>query len=121
MCLEAAMVCCVFVLILCNFPSKPKNPPSLTSTIERTPFLPSLVEICTNPQALKMIFCYSFYNGIISAWFCVMNLTFQDLPLGNEEDIDKIIGHIGLLAIVGNSVSMILVSAFVDQFKGKMK
>ena len=58
---------------------------------------------------------------IISAWFCVLNLTFQDLPLGNEEDVDKIIGHIGLLAIVGNSVSMILVSAFVDQFKEKMK
>ena len=119
--LEAGMVACVFILILCNFPSKPKNPPSITSIIERTPFLPSLVEICTNPQALKMIFCYSFYNGIISAWFCVMNLTFQDLPIGSAEDMDKIIGHIGLLAIFGNSIAIIFVSAFVDKFKGKMK
>ena len=119
--LEAGIVSFVFMLILCNFPSKPKRPPSLTSTIERTAFVPSLVNICTNPQALKMMFCYSFYNGIISAWFCVMNLTFQDLPLGDTEDIDKIIGHIGFLAIVGNSVSIILVSAFVDKLKGRMK
>ena len=119
--MEAAMVTSVFILILCNFPSKPKNPPSLTSTIERTPFMPSVLEVCTNTKALKMIFCYSFYNGIISAWFCVMNLTFQNLPLGNEEDIDKIIGHIGLLAIFGNSAAIIIVSAFVDKFKGKMK
>ena len=119
--LEAGMVVFVFIMILCNFTSKPKYPPSLTSAIERAPFLPSLISVCSNPQALKMTFCYAFYNGIISAWFCVLNLTFQDLPLGNEEDVDKIIGHIGLLAIVGNSVSMILVSAFVDQFKGKMK
>ena len=119
--MEAAMVASVFILILCNFPSKPKHPPSLTSTIERTPFMPSVLEVCTNTKALKMIFCYSFYNGIISAWFCVMNLTFQDLPLGNEEDMDKIIGHIGLLAIFGNSAAIIIVSAFVDKFKGKMK
>ena len=119
--MEAGMVASVFLLVLCNFPSKPKHPPSLTSTVERTPFLPSVLEICTNTKALKMIFCYSFYNGIISAWFCVMNLTFQDLPLGNEEDMDKIIGHIGLLAIFGNSAAIIIVSAFVDKFKGKMK
>ena len=119
--LEAAMVFSVFLLILCNFPSKPKRPPSLTSTMERTSFLPSLINVCTNPQALKMVFCYSFFNGIISAWFCVMNITFQYLPLGNAEDMDKIIGHIGLLAICGNSMSIILVSTFVDKLKGRMK
>ena len=119
--LEAGMVASVLLLILCHFPSKPKRPPSLTSVMERTSFVPSLMSICTNPKALKMTFCYSFYNGIISAWSCVMNITFQDLPLGNQEDIDKIIGHIGLLSIFGNSVAIILVSTFVDKLRGRMK
>ncbi len=34
---------------------------------------------------------------------------------------DKIIGYIGIWAIVGNSVAAILVSRFVDSLRGKMK
>ena len=47
---EAGMVAFVFACIMIHFPSKPKHPPSITSTMERTAFLPSLLSICTNPQ-----------------------------------------------------------------------
>ena len=47
---EAGMVAFVFACIVMHFPSKPKHPPSITSTMERTAFLPSVLSICTNPQ-----------------------------------------------------------------------
>ena len=47
---EAGMVAFVFACIVLHFPSKPKHPPSITSTMERTAFLPSVISICTNPQ-----------------------------------------------------------------------
>ena len=47
---EAGMVAFVFACIVLHFPSKPKHPPSITSTMERTAFLPSVLSICTNPQ-----------------------------------------------------------------------
>ena len=46
------MVAIVFGCIIVHFPSKPKHPPSITSAMERTAFLPSLRSICTNPQVI---------------------------------------------------------------------
>ena len=48
--IEAGMVAFIFACIVFHFPSKPKHPPSITSTMERTAFLPSLYNICTNRQ-----------------------------------------------------------------------
>ena len=49
------MVALVFAFILAHYPSKPKHPPSITSTMQRTAFLPSLISICTNPQVLNIL------------------------------------------------------------------
>ena len=64
---------------------------------------------------------YSLFNGVVASWYSVMNITFHSLPLGNPEDTDTTIGHIGLFSIVGNCISSILVSRIVDSLKGKMK
>ena len=44
--LEAALVGLCFVLIVCHFPSKPRTPPSLTSSMERLNFLSGVKSIC---------------------------------------------------------------------------
>lgn len=68
-----------------------------------------------------MTLSFSLYNGLIASWYSVMNVTFRPLPLGNPQDTDKIIGYIGILSIIGNTVGGILVSRVVDRMKGKMK
>eukprot|EP00095_Tigriopus_kingsejongensis_P004501 maker-scaffold427_size174323-snap-gene-0.36 protein:Tk04501 transcript:maker-scaffold427_size174323-snap-gene-0.36-mRNA-1 annotation:"hypothetical protein DAPPUDRAFT_102163" len=119
--LEFGMVTACFLAILIYFPSKPKNPPSLSSAMERMDFGPGLKKLVTNRDALLMTLSFSLFNGLIASWYSVMNITFEPLPLGNTEDKDKIIGHIGLWAIIGNSVAAILVSRIVDSIRGRMK
>jgi len=119
--LEASLVGLCFILIVCHFPSRPKIPPSLTSSMERLNFLAGVKAICMNKKALLMTLSFSLFNGLIASWYSVMNITFKPLPLGDSQDVDGVIGYIGLIAIVANSVCTILVSAIVDRLKGRMK
>jgi len=119
--LEAALVGICFLFIVCHFPSRPKIPPSLTSSMQRLSFISGVKSICMNKQALLMTLSFSLFNGLIASWYSVMNITFRNLPLGDSTDVDGVIGYIGLIAIVGNSVTTILVSAIVDRLRGKMK
>ena len=64
---------------------------------------------------------YSLFNGVIASWYSVMNITFQPLPLGPPEQTDTIIGYIGIMSIVGNCVTSILVSRIVDSLRGVTK
>ena len=75
--IEAGMVAFIFACIVFHFPSKPKHPPSITSTMERTAFLPSLYNICTNRQ-VYIIF------SLIST-ICIFK---NFLPLDDEISID---------------------------------
>ena len=59
---EAGMVAIVFACIIFHFPSKPKHPPSITSAMERTAFLPSLINICTNSQVRVIYYCKAIAN-----------------------------------------------------------
>jgi len=119
--LEFGLIAACFLAIVVHFPSKPKRPPSVSSSVERMDFLPGLKRICVNRNALLSTVAFSLFNGLIASWYSVMNITFAHLPLGHEDDKDRIIGYIGLWAIVGNSVAAILVSRFVDSIRGKMK
>lgn len=119
--LECALVLACFAAILLYFPSKPKLPPSLSSSMERMDFLPGLLSIIRSKKAIMLTLAYSLFNGVIASWFSVMNITFSHLDLGPPEDTDKIIGYIGIFAIVGNCVTSILVSRIVDRLRGKMK
>ena len=38
-------------------------------------------------QALLLTFSFAFFNGLIASWFCVMDITFQDLPIADTEDM----------------------------------
>ncbi len=115
------MIAACFLAIVFYFPNKPKRPPSISSSQERMDFIPGLKNICKNPNALLTALCFSLFNGLIASWYSVMNITFDHLPIGPAEDKDKIIGYIGIWAIVGNSVAAILVSRVVDSLRGKMK
>ncbi len=84
--LEAGLVLACFAAILVHFPSKPKHPPSVTSSMERMDFLPGLLRITTNKEAVLLTLSYSLFNGVIASWYSVMNITFSPLPLGNPED-----------------------------------
>jgi len=119
--LEAGLVLGCFVAIIAHFPSKPKNPPSVSSSMERMAFLPGLRSFLKNYKAIILTLAYSLFNGVIASWYSVMNITFKPLPLGSPEDTDKIIGYIGICSIAGNCVASILVSRIVDSLKGKMK
>jgi len=119
--LEAALVGLCFILIVCHFPSRPKTPPSLTSSMERLNFLSGVKAICLNKKAVLMTLSFSLFNGLIASWYSVMNITFRPLPLGDPTEVDGVIGYIGLIAIVANSVTTILVSAIVDRLRGRMK
>jgi len=121
MILEASLVAGCFLFILFHFPSKPRIPPSVTSSMERLDFLAGVRSIVSNKQALLMTLSFSLFNGLIASWYSVMNITFRPLPLGDATDVDGVIGYIGLIAIVGNSVTTIMVSAIVDRLRGKMK
>ena len=115
------MVLACFVAIVAHFPSKPKHPPSVSSSMERMAFLPGLRKILRSRKAIMLTLAYSLFNGVVASWYSVMNITFDPLPLGPKEDTDKIIGYIGLFSIVGNCVASISVSRLVDSLKGKMK
>ncbi len=39
-----------------------------------------------NRNALLMTLCFSLFNGLIASWYSVMNITFNPLPIGPEED-----------------------------------
>jgi len=119
--LEAALVGLCFLFIVVHFPSRPKIPPSVTSSMERLNFLAGVKAICMNKKALLMTISFSLFNGLIASWYSVMNITFKPLPLGDSQDVDGVIGYIGLIAIVANSVTTITVSAIVDRLKGRMK
>ena len=71
--------------------------------------------------AIMLTLAYSLFNGVVASWYSVMNITFEPLPLGPKEQTDQIIGYIGILSIVGNCVTSILVSRIVDSLRGKMK
>ncbi len=115
------MVLACLVAILAHFPSRPKFPPSLSSSMERMAFLPGLHGIIRNKKAILLTLAYSLFNGVIASWYSVMNITFKPLPLGPPEDTDRIIGYIGIFSIVGNCVTSILVSRIVDRLRGRMK
>lgn len=119
--LEAGLVLACFVAIIGHFPSKPKIPPSVSSSMERMAFLPGLRQIMLNRKAIMLTLAYSLFNGVIASWYSVMNITFKPLPLGPPTDTDKIIGYIGIFSIIGNCVTSILVSRIVDSLRGKMK
>ena len=76
----------------------------------------TLYKIFRNRKALLMTLSFSLFNGLIASWYSVMNITFRPLPLGDPQDVDGLIGYIGLIAIVANSVTTILVSAVVDRY-----
>jgi len=118
---EAALVTVTFVAILIYFPSKPKYAPSNSAQLDRIDFLPAVRQIVTNKKAVLLCLAYSLFNGVIASWFSVMNITFSNLPFGGPKNKDTIIGHIGLLSIIGNCVTSILVARIVDKLKGKMK
>lgn len=119
--IEAGLVIGCFLAIVAYFPSKPKHPPSVSSNMKRMDFWPGLKQILMNKEAILLTLAYSSFNGIVASWFSMMNVTFEPLPLGAPEDKDKIIGYIGISAIIGNTVASILVSRFVDSLGGKMK
>ena len=118
---EAMMVTICLIFIIVHFPSKPKHPPSISSSMQRMDFLPGLHKIICSPKAIMLTLAYSLFNGVVASWYSVMNITFRPLPLGPPEDTDKIIGYIGIFSIIGNCVASILVSRIVDNLKGKMK
>ncbi len=84
--LVAGLVLSVTVLIMLHFPSKPKLPPSITSSIQRMDFVPGLKRICCNRNALLMTLSFSLFNGLVASWYSVMNITFSELPFGGEVD-----------------------------------
>jgi len=121
--LEAALVAACFVFIVCHFPSKPPSPPSLTSSMQRLNFVSGVKSICMNKKALLMTLSFSLFNGLIASWYSVMDITFAPLleESGDTSDVDGLMGYIGLIAIIANSVTTILVSAIVDRLRGRMK
>lgn len=44
---EFALIASCFLCILLHFPSKPKMPPSISSSVDRMDFWPALKKICT--------------------------------------------------------------------------
>ena len=89
--------------------------------MERIDFLPAIRQLLTNKKAILLTLAYSLFNGVIASWFSVMNITFEPLPFDDPEDTDAIIGRIGIICIVANCVTSILVARIVDRLKGKMK
>ena len=59
---EAGLVLGCFVAIIAHFPSKPKNPPSVSSSMERMAFLPGLRSFLKNYKAIILTLAYRYEN-----------------------------------------------------------
>ena len=59
---EAGLVLGCFVAIIAHFPSKPKNPPSVSSSMERMAFLPGLRSFLKNYKAIILTLAYRYVN-----------------------------------------------------------
>ena len=59
---EAGLVLGCFIAIIAHFPSKPKHPPSVSSSMERMAFLPGLRSFMKNYKAIILTLAYRYEN-----------------------------------------------------------
>ncbi|XP_037774619.1 solute carrier family 49 member 4 homolog [Penaeus monodon] len=98
----------LLLAVVVYFPSKPKIPPSVTSSCERLNFIPGVLACVRNKSLLLILASYAVSVGPALAWVSVLN--YSPLPLGIHQVLKMGIlirrGHVGgVAAVVSSSVS----------------
>lgn len=106
----------LLLAVVVYFPSKPKIPPSVTSSCERLNFIPGVLACVRNKSLLLILASYAVSVGPALAWVSVLNYSL--LPLGIHQDEAM---WVGVAAVVSSSVSPVFAGRFNDRFPRQVR
>ncbi|CAB4055555.1 DIRC2 [Lepeophtheirus salmonis] len=106
----------VFVSVLVYYPSRPKFPPSTSSSISRVDFVSGVVKLLKNKTAWFIGFAYSIMIGFQSAWNGIQSLDYNSIGI-----LDKEAGNIGLVSTVSSCVFGLLFGYLADRIRRKYR
>jgi len=113
---HAGIACFLLLVVVCYFPAKPPLPPSITSSMERVPYLKSMKLILGNGQVLLMMVVFVFSYGIPVVWVGIMNFSLRCLGIGQNTSM-----YIAIVAITASSASAFASSRTTDLLNGRLK
>jgi len=112
----AGVALLLFGLFVLYFPSKPPNPPALSSATQRTEFVAGIEAMLSNKDVLLACFAYSVPGGVMGAYMSVMVNQIRPLNYSDQE-----IGMMGLAAVLAQCIMSMTFGFITDRLKNKMK
>ncbi|XP_037081757.1 LOW QUALITY PROTEIN: solute carrier family 49 member 4 homolog [Pollicipes pollicipes] len=114
--IDAAICALLFVLVLAYFPSRPPLPPSLSASTNTVGFKEGLCMALRHPDLICVVLTYSLSQGVMGAWFGVMDINLR--PLGVTENEASMMG---MWAGISCCSFALLVARLTDMFRGHIK
>eukprot|EP00096_Caligus_rogercresseyi_P014918 TRINITY_DN7380_c0_g1_i1.p1 TRINITY_DN7380_c0_g1~~TRINITY_DN7380_c0_g1_i1.p1 ORF type:complete len:450 (-),score=101.18 TRINITY_DN7380_c0_g1_i1:185-1534(-) len=99
-----------------HFPSKPKMPPSSSSTALRDDFMSGILKLIKNKTAWLLVFAYSAMIGIQSGWSGIQSLDYEYLGINDKEA-----GNIGLIATLSSCGFGLFMGFLGDRLRRKYR
>ncbi|CAL4064365.1 unnamed protein product [Meganyctiphanes norvegica] len=106
----------LFISIAIYFPSRPPIPPSISSTQEKLSFNESIRKLLSNKAMIWILISYSVGVGIPFVWGSVMNYSFNNLGINQNEAV-----WIGLLQTISGGIIGILMGRVTDLVYGYIR
>ncbi|CAH1778276.1 unnamed protein product [Owenia fusiformis] len=106
----------LLLLALLYFPKQPPTPPSIAAGTQRTNFTQGLKAIVKNKKFWLIALPYGLPMGFYGVWSNFIDAILEPLNIQQEEA-----GWIGFWAIVGGSVTSLIVGSLLDYFKHRLK
>jgi FLVCR family MFS transporter len=105
---EAGSQLFVLIVILAYFPSKPRNPPSISAGTGRVNFKAGVKKLCKNYNFLLLAMIYGAATGVYNGWCSVLYQNLSDYGISVDA---KFAAWLGFVAVISGSFSGVLFSS----------
>ena len=131
--IHAGLDIILFLLILIHYPSKPKNPPSISSAEERLDFIGGFKILAKSRDAWLILIAYAFPSCLLQLWQSMMVVSFTELDFKfsnvtsdvNDNCSYELCEHwvevFGIVMCFVSIFTSIGVASFLSIFKRRMK
>ncbi|CAL4064366.1 unnamed protein product [Meganyctiphanes norvegica] len=106
----------LFILIAIYFPSRPPTPPSISSVQEKLKFTDSTRKLLSNKTMICLLVSYSIGCGVPFIWISVINFSFNNLGINQNEAM-----WIGLLQTLSCGITGIIMGRVTDLVYGYIR
>ncbi|CAL4067335.1 unnamed protein product, partial [Meganyctiphanes norvegica] len=103
-------------LVFVYFPSRPPLPPSLSSTVEHLNFFQGFKTMIKNRQVGLTMVTYCFSFGIPVVWVGVLNISLEDMGLGQDE-----IMWVGICSVGVSGIAAFITALISDKLYGHLR